>query len=100
MSNLVNSKEIEEIIGAPRNRKAHFGKLITAEDKIYIMHSYECVFKNEDLRQCEFSKAMDHSTPEKLWNKFEDKTVLLGVMSGSLVPLLELNEEGRVNEND
>lgn len=100
MSKKVDPSAIEKIVGAPRNRKAHFGKLMSDEDRMYIMHSHECVRDNEDLRQCKFSLAMDRNMPEAIWNKYADKTVLLGVMEGALVPLIELNEEGRVKDND
>ena len=100
MSNKVDPNQIEEIVGTKRNRKAHIGKFVSEEDKVYIMHSRECVVAHEDLRQCKFSLAMDTGLPEKAWNKYADKTVLLGIMKDFLVPLIELNEAGQVKEDD
>lgn len=60
MTDLVPTAEIVRIVGVPRHRTAHFGRLVSAEGTIYILHSHDCRNSGIDLRDCRFSVALDH----------------------------------------
>lgn len=59
MSNLVPAEMIEKIVGFPRHPYLHYGSAKSEDGLFYILHSEECLTKNEDLRTCEFSIEMD-----------------------------------------
>ena len=59
MSNLVPPSEIEGIVGAHRHAVSHFGRAVSSEQTVYILHSRECVDSGVDLRDCPFSVALD-----------------------------------------
>lgn len=58
MSDLVDPHEIERIVGLTRSQTEHFGRAV--DDVMYIMHSLDCLNSGIDLRDCEYSKAMDN----------------------------------------
>lgn len=84
MSNLVDPSKIEEIVGIKRHQRAHFAKAVSDEQKVYILHSHHCVEDNTDLRDCEFSIALDAGIDIEKWD--EDTTTLVQVVDGELVP--------------
>jgi hypothetical protein len=63
VSELVDPKQIETLVGVKRHQTIHWGhgdwKWI-----YYILHSQECLDSGRDLRECEFSLAMDRSNTD------------------------------------
>lgn len=57
MSDLIEG-DVERIVGAPRDAARHLGRAVSADQRLYIMHSQECLDSTPDLRDCEFSHAM------------------------------------------
>lgn len=57
MTDIVDSSEIEDIVGTSRHPILHYGRVV--DESFYIMHSQYCLDKGEDLRECAFSKALD-----------------------------------------
>jgi hypothetical protein len=89
MTDLVNPAKIEQIVGTNRHRKAHYGRAVSAEQTVYILHSQECVDSGIDLRKCRFSLALDLGIDEYEWSQMEDRPVPLTVSRKRLVPLRE-----------
>ncbi|TGB37898.1 hypothetical protein [Mycolicibacterium peregrinum] len=87
MSDLVPADEIERIVGVDRHRKAHFGRAVSAEQTVYILHSRECRDSGIDLRECRFSVALDRGIKPEAWSAHQDVPVALGVWHGRLIPL-------------
>ncbi len=87
MTKLVPPGEIERIVGVRRHRKAHYGRAVTAEQTVYILHSRECRSSQSDLRKCLYSEALDRGIAPGSWRGFEDRPVILGVHNGLLIPL-------------
>lgn len=87
MSDLVPAEDIERIVGVARHRKAHYGRAVSAENTVYILHSAECRDSGIDLRDCRFSQALDRGIRTYSWNGFEDVAVALAVWNERLVPL-------------
>lgn len=75
MTDLVNPNEIEEIVGVKRDPLLHWGRAVSAEQTVYILHSQECVDSGIDLRDCAFSKALDKGINPNKW--VEDCPVVL-----------------------
>lgn len=86
MTALVPADQIERIVGAPRHRTAHYGRAVTAEQTVYILHSHECLDREPDLRSCRFSVALDRGIEPRDWFGMEDRPVALAVRNGWLVP--------------
>jgi hypothetical protein len=59
MSELVDPASIEAIVGWPRQPDVHMGRYNSDEGRLYILHSQECLGSGIDLRECEYSIAMD-----------------------------------------
>lgn len=81
MSELVPAEDIERIVGVSRHRKAHYGRLVSSEQAVYILHSKECLGSRIDLRDCRFSIALDRGIEAKQWAGYKDVPVALGVWS-------------------
>lgn len=92
MTALVPPSEIEQIVGATRHPTHHYGRAVSAERTVYILHSQECRDTHDDLRNCPFSLALDLGIdPERgPWAGMEDRPVRLGRASGHIVPVEEL----------
>lgn len=73
MSNLVPAEDIETIVGAPRHPTRHLAKAVSAEKKVYILHSQRCLDSGIDLRDCPYSLAIDEGIDPDDWP--EDKPV-------------------------
>ena len=54
MSNLVPAEDIERIVGAQRHASRHYGRAVSAEQTVYILHSQQCKDSGIDLCDCEF----------------------------------------------
>ena len=89
MSDLVSPEEIERIAGIERHQTAHYGRAISAEQTVYILHSLDCKNSGVDLRECRYSVALDRGILMAQWAGYEDAPVKLwvGFGSGRLVPL-------------
>ena len=77
MADLVPPEDIEQIVGEPRDATMHTGRAVTAEQRVYILHSQACRDSGIDVRDCPFSVALDRGVDLSLWEK--DVPVLLGV---------------------
>lgn len=91
MSDLVPADRIEEVVGAPRHRTEHIGRAVSDEQTVYILHSHECRDSGIDLRECEYSVALDlgidHRLPWASWRRVQDRPVRLRIhYDGWLVP--------------
>lgn len=87
MTDLVPAEDMERIVGVRRHHKAHYGRASSTEQRVYILHSKECLDSGIDLRGCRFSTALDRGIDERRWTGYEDVAVALGVWNGDLVPL-------------
>jgi hypothetical protein len=88
MSDLVPAEEIERIVGVARHSVEHWGRAVSAEQKVYILHSRECLDRGGDLRDCPYSIALDQGLAMDRWADYEDQPVALWVSAatGRLVP--------------
>lgn len=97
MTDLVDPTQIEQIVGAPRHPTDHYGRAVSAEETVYILHSQECKDSTEDLRDCPFSIALDrgilHFWPWAGWRRVQDEPVRLEISRGYLVPDLTVVKE-------
>lgn len=59
MTDLVPADEIEAIVGVARHQSKHFARAVSAERKVYILHSQGCLDDEIDLRDCPYSLALD-----------------------------------------
>ena len=85
---LVPADRIEEIVGVKRHQRAHYGRAVSAERTVYILHSQRCKDSGIDLRECLYSTALKNgidSTGE--WRDKQDVAVMLGIWEGRLVAL-------------
>ncbi|MFB7890316.1 hypothetical protein ACFCZ3_19920 [Cellulosimicrobium cellulans] len=84
MADLVPPGRIEEIVGACRHDTKHLGRAVSAEKRVYVLHSWACIDSGIDLRECEFSRALDATRvrPEE-WPF--DVAIALGIADGALV---------------
>lgn len=80
MSKLVDPGEIERIVGARRHSVKHIGRVVTAENTTYVLHSKICKDSGEDLRECHFSIAMDESALRD-FDGYCDRTVVVAIDS-------------------
>lgn len=95
MTDKVDPRRIEAIVGVERHKTQHFARAVTNERVVYILHSHECLASHADLRDCAFSIALDrgieHHIPWSGWRRVPDRPVRVEVFRGWLVPdLLEV----------
>lgn len=89
MSDLVDPTEIERIVGVKRHPVDHFGRAVSAERMIYILHSAQCRNSGRDLRTCAFSLALDKGIQESDWAGVTDRPALLEIsLDGRLIPAI------------
>ncbi|WP_309080299.1 hypothetical protein [Zhihengliuella sp.] len=84
MSDHVPAHEIESIVRMPRSPEAHFARAVSAEQRVYILHSRECLATHADLRDCPHSLALDQGIDPEAWP--EDVPVRVAVVDGRLAP--------------
>ena len=87
MSDLVPADRIEKLVGTSRHRQAHYGRAVSAERTVYVLHSRRCLDSGIDLRDCRFSTALDRGIDEQRWAAYQDVPVVLGVWHDRLIPL-------------
>lgn len=86
MSDLVPTDEIEQIVGIQRHHKRHYGRAVSAEETVYILHSHQCKSSGIDLRECRYSVALDQGIDERDWADAMDVPVRLTInRSGRLI---------------
>lgn len=86
MTDLVSPEEIEQIVGVPRAPAAHAARVVSEDQTVYILHSGRCRDSGIDLRECDFSLALDRGLPEEEWQGKEDLPVWVVIKEGRLVP--------------
>lgn len=84
MSRLEPSDRIEDIVGMSRHPDQHIARAVSAEQRVYILHSHECVDSGRDLRLCPYSLALDRGIDPEWWT--EDEPLFVHVVEGQLVP--------------
>lgn len=93
MTQRVPADRIEEIVGAKRHATDHYGRAISAEQTVYILHSQACKDSTPDLRDCPFSLALDQGIertyPWTGWQRVQDQPVRLEISRGYLMPEFE-----------
>jgi hypothetical protein len=57
---------------------------VSAEETVYVLHSQECKDSGIDLRDCEFSIALDRGIPLDRWEHHQDMPVVLSIRDGRL----------------
>jgi hypothetical protein len=90
MSQRVDSSKIEGIVGVSRHPTDHYGRAVSAEQVFYILHSQRCVDELDDLRDCDYSRALDETVIDDRW--VQDEPVVLAVEDWFLVPAEEETE--------
>jgi len=85
MTNLVPREDIERIVGIARDPEIHYARAVSAEQTVYILHSKRCLDSGIDLRQCQYSLALDRGIDEA-WANCQDVPVMVGARE-RLVPL-------------
>lgn len=96
MSDLVPSEAIEQIVGAKRHAWKHQARAVSAEQAVYILHSRKCLDSGIDLRECEFSLALDKGINPMHWR--EDTPLVVEVLLGELRPIGFSREGGPTDE--
>lgn len=91
MADLVDPDSIERLVGVPRHATAHYGRAVTADQTVYVLHSQECKDSTPDLRTCPYSAALDRgitaSLPWASWRRLLDRPIRLHIFhAGWLVP--------------
>ena len=89
MSDRVDSDKIEEIVGTYRRIYAHVARCVDDEQKVYLLHPHNCKDRYDDLRDCEYSLAMDNGVDRDL---FGDGPTMVSVVGSKLVPTRLLTE--------
>jgi hypothetical protein len=79
MSRLEAADKIEGIVGAPRHLTLHLARAVSAEQRVYIMHSHECCYETPDLRDCEYSRALDNGIEMDEWEHWQDRPVMVRI---------------------
>lgn len=87
MSKIVPAEDIERIVGVSRHPTQHWAKAVSAEQRVYILHSVECYDSALDLRECPFSLALDRGIDPSAW--VEDEPVEVEVFDGILCMLTD-----------
>lgn len=89
MSELVPEEDIEGIVGVKRHDTYHYGRAVSAEQRVYILHPRRCLDAYADLRDCPFGRSLDRGIDQvrNLWEGWEDRPVRLRfVYDGLLAP--------------
>lgn len=91
MTRLEPAHRIEKIVGAKRHPTDHLARAVSAEQRVYILHSAECAAPwHRDLRDCEYSLALDLGIDLHIWHDFRDQVVTLAIDAdtGELLPTI------------
>lgn len=88
VADLVDPDEIEQIVGARRHPHQHLGRAVSAEQTVYVLHSQRCKDSGIDLRECEWSWALDNGIDLADWKGYEDRAVVLAIIHDRLFPVV------------
>jgi hypothetical protein len=81
----VPADQIEQIVGVERHPNVHYGRAVSAQQIVYILHSQGCLDSTPDLRDCAYSRALDRGIDLDAW--VEDEPVALMIeFDGRLFP--------------
>ncbi|WP_314429639.1 hypothetical protein [Microbacterium lacticum] len=100
MSRIESAETIEGIVGAPRHETIHVARALSAEQRVYVLHSRECIEqiteRGSDLRLCPFSVALDEDIDLGPWEDFQDVAVEVEIDDeyGDLVPTRTVSHPG------
>lgn len=99
MSKLEPADQIEATVGAKRHPTAHIARAVSSEQRVYVLHSAECVARGIDLRKCVFSTALDHGIDMGAWEQFQNVPVVVRVDEefDDLVPSAVVDVEQRLS---
>lgn len=84
---LVDPATIEEIVGVQRDVHNHWGRAVSKDQTVYILHSKSCVDSGKDLRYCYYSKALAEGIRIQDWSAALDRPVKIGLEGGLIVPV-------------
>ena len=100
MSRLESTETILAVVGVERHASLHIGRAVSADQRVYILHSEKCLATEHDLRNCKFSIALDAGIRMELWAHRQDVPVLLGVdpVRGDLIPFSRIGEGGAARD--
>lgn len=79
MTRLEAADRIEGIVGAKRHATDHLARAVSAEQRVYILHSTACVDSGIDLRECAYSQALDYGIDLDVWGDCQDTPVRLTI---------------------
>ncbi|MGZ0069282.1 hypothetical protein [Microbacterium arborescens] len=79
MTRLEPTSSIETTVGAERSQSEHIGRAVSAEQRVYILHSQDCVDTGRNLRTCPYSIALDLGIDVPTWQGHEDRPVILAI---------------------
>lgn len=85
MTDKVPAEDIEAIVGAKRHPILHIARAVSADQRVYVLHSERCVKQIPDLRDCAYSLALDNGINPDEW--IEDTPVTVRIIGDQLVPL-------------
>ena len=88
MSELVSPAEIEQIVGVKRHEHQHLGRAVSDEETVYVLHSQKCKDSGIDLRECEWSLALDRGIDLADWSDHQDRPVVLAIYRQRLIPVV------------
>lgn len=73
VSDLVPTEEIERAVGHDRHPAQHLARAVSEQQTVYLLHSKRCKDKDEDLRACQYSIALDRGIDPDDWSGLEDR---------------------------
>lgn len=95
MSELADPKRIEAVVGVKR-ASVHVARIVTTEERLYILHSHACVAQRRDLRECPYSLALDKGIDPEVWVGHHDVPICITIdPDGRLIPASGWVEEPR-----
>ena len=96
----VPADQIEALAGARRHPRAHLGRARSREQRLYVLHSAECLTQHPDLFECEYSVALSRGLDPEAWAGMEDETVVLAIRRADrrLVPFLPYSFVGPLED--
>lgn len=84
MVNQVAPEVIESIVGVERDELYHYGRAVSDEGMMYILHSQRCKDAGA-IKVCRYSKALANGLSDE-WDYIMDVPVRLSVNEGFLNP--------------